>query len=108
MTILTTENNRNTAPNFRELDISEIGAARIPHVTNMIRSEIMAKLITKAYVNMARFMRRANISPAGRFLARRRTMNELSGLSDRTLADIGIRRINITTVTEDSYLMYIA
>jgi uncharacterized protein YjiS (DUF1127 family) len=108
MTTLTAENNRNTTPKFGELDFTAIEVARISHTAETMRAETMAKLVVAVYVNVEKFLRYAIIAPLGRFLARQRTMNELSRLSDRTLADIGIRRVDIATVTEDSYAIYMA
>ena len=108
MTTLTAENNRNTTPTFGELDFTTIEVKRITRAAEQMRAETMYKLVATVYVNVEQFLRHAIIAPVGRFLARQRTMNELSSLSDRTLADIGIRRIDIATVAENSYAIYMA
>ena len=90
-----------------------IDMSRFAHLSRHEQAEVERALvisegISAILVGIERFVRDAIVRPIGAYLTRQRLMNELSGLSDRTLADIGVRRIDINTVAQDAYPIYMS
>ncbi len=65
-----------------------------------IQGEVLAKMIRGGPAALAQFVKQALVTPVTRTLLRRRTINELKGLSDQCLEDIGVRRDEIETLAE--------
>ncbi len=64
------------------------------------QGEVLAKMIRGGPAALAQFVKQALVTPVTRTLRRRRTINELKGLSDQCLEDIGVRRDEIETLAE--------
>ncbi len=65
-----------------------------------IQGEVLAQMIRGGSAALAQFVKQALVTPVTRTLRRRRTINELKGLSDQCLEDIGVRRDEIETLAE--------
>lgn len=67
------------------------------------QSKELARLVRLAGTRIAGVVRTWLLAPAVRWYRRRETIQELMGLDDRTLADIGILRCDIPKVVGDAY-----
>ncbi len=64
----------------------------------LLQGEVLAQMIRGGSAALARLIKQALVAPVKRALRRRRTINELKGLSDHCLEDIGVRRGEIETL----------
>ncbi len=65
-----------------------------------IQGEVLAQMIRGGYAALAQLVKQGLVTPVARALRRRRTINELKGLSEQCLEDIGVRRGEIETLAE--------
>ncbi len=65
-----------------------------------IQGEVLARMIRGGSAALARLVKQGLVTLVARALHRRRTINELKGLSDECLTDIGVRRDEIETLAE--------
>ncbi len=68
-----------------------------------MRAKELARLVRLAGASVAGFFRAWLLTPAVRWYRRRKFYQELMGLDDRTLADIGILRCDIPQMVRNSY-----
>ena len=68
-----------------------------------LRAKELARLVGLARAWVAGLFRASLLAPVVRWYRRRRFHQELMGLDDRTLADIGILRCDIPEVVRNSY-----
>lgn len=90
------------------VDLSRFSHLDVHRQAEIERALYIGQALSDGIAAVERFVRDRLVAPLGRAMTRQRLMSELSGLSDRTLADIGVRRIDIPSVAKDAYPIYVA
>ncbi len=80
-----------------------IDAQRMFAEAQYMRAKELTRLVRLARAWLAGFFRAWLLAPAVRWYRRRKFYQELMGLDDRTLADIGILRCDIPQMVRNSY-----
>ena len=78
-----------------------IDHAEVARIVAKARAEQAETMLNLVFRPVARFVR-AVVGPITRYLSENRTMDELGRLSDRELADMGIRRSDIPQLIRNS------